>query len=123
MGWLKLTIQGSMMTSNMLTPTVMVNGARVRAEYGENVIPVYAGPTHVDISAQWLITYGQASLQADVPEGHTVEMFYAAPLHQFARGAIGFEKQKRPGKVLFAVIVTFVLLIAAFLIAAQIFGG
>jgi hypothetical protein len=110
-GWLNLTLQGSVMTSSMITPMVKINGYLVKASYGPNVIPVYAGPTRVDIEAQWLKTYGQASLETVVPEGHTVNVFYAAPMHQFARGNIGYEKQKRPGVAAFLAIIAAVLVV------------
>jgi hypothetical protein len=97
MAWLRLTLQGSPMTSSMITPAVSVNGYRVVAHYGDNLVPVWAGPNRVDISCQWLTRFGKASLELDVPPGAQVPVFYAAPLHQFSKGAIGFEKQRRPG--------------------------
>ena len=45
----------------------------------------------------WLREYGQASLEVDVAPGQVVPVFYALPWHQFTRGAIGLEKQRRPG--------------------------
>ena len=97
MGWLRLTLQGSAMTSSMITPAVTVNGWRVPSHYGENVIPVHAGPNRIDVSCQWLKKFGEATLETQVPAGGQVAAFYAAPWHQFSRGAIGYEKQKRPG--------------------------
>src|SRR4051794_39678214 len=111
MGWLRLTIQGSVMTSSMITPAVQVNGWRVPAQYGENVIPVHAGPNRVDVSCRWLFRYGEATLQTSVPPGDQVPVYYAAPMNQFSRGAIGHEKQKRPGVWGFAVGLGVVLLV------------
>ena len=116
MGWLRLTLQGSMMTSSMITPAVTLNGWRVPAEYGENVIPAYAGPTRIDVSCQWIRNYGQATLETQVPAGGQVSVFYAAPMHQFSRGAIGYEKQKRPGMLGFGVMLAVVLLVVLALI-------
>ena len=116
MGWLRLTLQGSALTSSMITPSVSINGYRVPAQYGENVIPVYAGPNRVDVSCQWLKEYGQATLQTDVPAGGQVVAYYAAPLHQFTRGAIGYEKQKRPGMAFFWVLMLVVALFVAALV-------
>ena len=59
MGWLRLTLQGSALTSSMITPAVTVNGWRVPSHYGENVIPVHAGPNRIDVSCQWLMKYGR----------------------------------------------------------------
>jgi hypothetical protein len=110
MGWLRLTLQGSPMTSSMITPTVMVNGWRVPVRYGENVIPVYAGPNRIDVSCQWLKRFGEAALDTTVPAGGQVSAYYAAPMHQFSRGAIGYEKQRRPG------VLGFTLMMAAILV-------
>jgi hypothetical protein len=111
MAWLRLTLQGSPMTSSMITPAVTVNGYRVVAHYGDNLVPVWAGSNRVDISCQWLMRFGQATLQLEVPPGAQVPVFYAAPLHQFSKGAIGFERQKRPGRVGLVVMLALVLLV------------
>ena len=118
MGWLRLTLQGSALTSSMITPAVTVNGWRVPSHYGENVIPVHAGPNRIDISCQWLMKFGAATLETQVPAGGQVTAFYAAPWHQFSRGAIGFEKQQRPGAVGFAVMMAaiVVVVVAIFLL-------
>jgi hypothetical protein len=111
MGWLRLTLQGSALTSSLITPAVTVNGWRVPSHYGENVIPVHAGPNRIDISCQWLKKFGEATLETDVPAGGQVAAFYAAPWHQFSRGAIGYDKQKRPGALGFAVMMAALLLV------------
>jgi hypothetical protein len=111
MGWLRLTLQGSMMTSSMITPAVLVNGWRVPAQYGENVIPVHAGPNRVDVSCQWLMKFGQATLETTVPDGGQVSVYYAAPLHQFSRGAIGYQKQRRPGLLGFGLVLGVIVLV------------
>src|SRR4051795_4601916 len=84
MGWLRLVLQGSAMTSSMITPAVTINGYRVPARYGENVIPVHAGPNRVEGSCQWLRRYGEATLETTVPEGGQVMAYYAAPWDQFS---------------------------------------
>lgn|GEM_PF-715254 len=97
MGTVALTVQGSVMTSSMLTPSATINGHHVATRYGRQDIPVPAGPIHLEMSAQWMRTYGQAALDFTIAPGQTVPVFYAAPLHQFTTGSIGYEKQKRKG--------------------------
>jgi hypothetical protein len=116
MGWLRLTLQGSTLTSSLITPAVTLNGWRVPSHYGENVIPVHAGPIRIDVSCQWLMKFGEATLETQVPAGGQVTAYYAAPWHQFSRGAIGHEKQRRPGAVGFSVMVAVIALVVAALV-------
>ncbi len=118
MGWLRLILQGSAMTSSMITPAVTINGYRVPSQYGENVIPVHAGPNRIDVSCVWLKTYGEATLETTVPENGQVTAYYAAPMHQWSRGAIGYEKQKRPGTIAFSVIMAVIVAIVLLLVVA-----
>lgn len=101
---LDLTIQGNVMTSSMVQPSVRINGYPVPTSYGLNRIPVYAGPVRVDVHCQWLRQFGQATLAFQVQPGQVVPAFYAVPWHQFTTGSIGHEKQKRKGAVPFFVL-------------------
>ncbi len=96
MGTIRLTIQGSVMTSNMITPSVRVNGYQVPSRYGPRTFPSMPVRTrrHRGTVAEDLRSGGP---RRPVAPGQVVDVFYAAPMHQFARGNIGFEKQKRPG--------------------------
>ncbi|GAA1514653.1 hypothetical protein [Kribbella lupini] len=109
MGMLHLTIQGSMMTSTMVPPTVHLNGYPVRVKFGRNDIPVFAGPLHIDVHSQWMRTFGQAALDCTIHPNQAVPVFYAAPYHQFTTGSIGHTKVKRKGlDVLLALVGTIV---------------
>ena len=46
-GWIDLTIQGCVLTSNMITPTVRLNGHPMPSRYGHNVYPVPPGPWRI----------------------------------------------------------------------------
>ena len=116
LGTIRLTIQGSVMTSNMLTPTLRINGHPVPTRYGTQDIPVYPGPNHLDMEAQWMRTYGQAAIDTTVAPGQVVEVWYAAPLHQFTRGNIGFNKQPRPGMGCMLVLLGILALCAALVV-------
>lgn len=96
-GIVRLTIQGSVMTSNMIVPTCTINGHLVPTRYGIQDLVVWPGRNHVALEAQWMRTYGQAAIDVDVAPGQAVDVFYATPWHQFTKGAIGLTKQKRPG--------------------------
>lgn len=96
-GWIDLTIQGSVMTSNMIPPKVLLNGHQMDSQYGRNVYPVPPGQWAIELYCQWTWKYGRARLDCNVAEGQTVPVFYAAPLSGFSKGAIGHQKQKRPG--------------------------
>lgn len=110
-GTIALTIQGSVMTSNMIVPTVKINGFPVPTRYGRQDIPVQPGPVHIEAFAQWMRTYGQAAMDFTVQPGQEVPVFYAAPMHQFTTGSMGHEKQKRKGAGAFLGLMGFLLLI------------
>ena len=96
-GTIRLTIQGSVLTSNMLCPSATINGHPVPTRYGTQDLTVWPGRNHVALQAQWLMTYGQAALDVDVAPGQVIDVFYAAPMHQFTTGSIGLTKQPRKG--------------------------
>lgn len=119
LGTIRLTIQGSMMTANALTPRVRINGYPAPSRYGVQDLPVYAGPNHIDVDAQWMRTYGQAGIDTSVAPGQVVEVWYASPMHQFARGNIGFTKQPRPGMgCLWVALGVFALLVVVLVLGA-----
>jgi hypothetical protein len=117
MGTLLLTVQGSALTSNMIAPSVTLNGYPVPTSYGENALPVRPGPIRVAVQAQWMRAYGQAAIDVEVRPGEAVHVWYAAPWHQFTSGSIGFEKQRRRGGGAFVVfLLVLVLVVAGFVV-------
>jgi hypothetical protein len=112
-GWIRLTVQGSVVTNSTISPRVRLNGHPVASSYGQNVFAVPPGRWHVDVDCTWMRTYGQAAIDLDVAEGQTVDAFYGPPYHQFTSGRIGLEKQRRPGLRGLALVLTapFVLLV------------
>lgn len=110
-GLLRVNIQGSVMTSSMLVPKLLVDGYEVASVYGANAFAVAAGRHQVELYAQWMRRYGQASMAVEVPAGGVLDVFYAAPLHQFSRGSIGLTKQPHKGMALFGVMIAFVLVV------------
>jgi hypothetical protein len=108
-----------MWTANAITPRVRINGYPVPSRYGVQDLPVYAGPNHIDVDTQWMRTYGQAGIDTMVAPGQVVEVWYAPPVHQFARGNIGFSRQPRPGMATLSV----VLAAVAFVIVLSVLGS
>lgn len=123
MGTVDLTIQGSVMTSSMITPDAWINGHPVRVAYGTTPVPVPAGPVRVDLSAQWLRRYGQATLEFTLEPGQRVPVHYVAPMHQFTTGSIGHEPVKRKGMTAFLLtLVGIVALVAAIFVLPVVLG-
>ncbi|WP_265447241.1 hypothetical protein [Flexivirga meconopsidis] len=107
---IRLTVQGSVLTSNMLTPKVQIDGYPVSVSYGLNTIPVPPGTHTVSAHATWIVQYGQASYDVTLAPGQTVDVYYAAPFVQFMKGSMGPTKQPRKGLwVLIAVIVLIIV--------------
>ena len=121
-GTIRLTVQGSAFSVG-LVPTVLVNGYRVNARFGTLDVPVWAGPTRVEAHAQWMRRYGEAMLDVDVPPGAVVPVHYAAPWHQFSRGAIGHEPQSRPGAGFMWVMVAVLVVVLVLVPLAGVFAG
>jgi hypothetical protein len=84
-GPIRLIVQGNSFTADMAKPFVRLNGYPVATKYGENVHPVPPGPWHVEINCQWLREYGQAAYDVEVPEGQTVDVYYAPLLEPGVR--------------------------------------
>ncbi|MBS43952.1 MAG: hypothetical protein CMH83_12475 [Nocardioides sp.] len=116
--WVDLTVQGSMLTSSPVTPTVLLNGWVVPARYGANRFPVPPGPCRVEASNQWLRRYGQAHLDFHAGPGQVVPVFYASPYHQFSRGAMGHVRQQRPGVLGLVLLVLAMVAVVALVVAA-----
>jgi hypothetical protein len=119
-GAIVLTVQGSPMTSSMLTPKVSIDGYPVPASYGVNRLPLPAGRHTVSAYATWLVKYGQASYDVNVQPGESVSVFYAAPMMQFMKGAMGPTKQKRRGMWVFLVLILIVIAIVVLVVVAGI---
>lgn len=115
-GTIRMTVQGSELTTNLVPPTVLVNGHRLSSRFGTMDVPVWAGRNRVDVHAQWMRRYGEASLEFDVAPGQAVPVFYAMPWHQFTHGSMGFEKQKRRGLGVLLAIVAVPIAIVALLV-------
>ncbi|MER7557629.1 hypothetical protein ABTZ46_11840 [Nocardioides sp. NPDC126508] len=119
-GWIDLTIQGSHMTSNLIVPTVLLNGHQMPTQYGRNVFPVPPGHWSVEMYTQWTWRFGKAALSFDVAEGQTVPVFYAAPATTFQKGAIGHVKQKKPGVLALVAVLVVLLLVIVGIVALTI---
>ena len=102
---LSFTVQGSMMTSNLIAPTLTIDGHLAPVPVtGTRQIPIMSGRHHLRAHSQWLRRYGHASLEIDVVPGQTLEVFYAPPYHQFSDdGSMGLSPQPREGRAFFII--------------------
>ena len=105
LGYVLLTVQGSVLSSSVVKPRVTLNGQPVDASYGESRLTVRPGPWRVEASCWWLLTYGRAAHDVDVRPGEVVRLWYAPPWHQLSSGAIGTEPQRRKGALVLLVLV------------------
>ncbi|WP_460702348.1 hypothetical protein [Myceligenerans halotolerans] len=95
---LRFTVQGNVMTSNMVPPMLTIDGHKAPSRMSGSVdIPIESGRHHLEASSQWLRRYGQAAFDVHVAPEQTLEVFYAPPFHQFTSGAMGLTRQKRKG--------------------------
>ncbi|OUZ11707.1 hypothetical protein BHE97_04160 [Aeromicrobium sp. PE09-221] len=118
-GFIDLTLQGSAVTATPVTPSVRINGYPTRVSYGTNRIAMPPGRAFIEVDCQWMLTYGRASIDVEVPEHGAVPVFYAPPYHQFTRGAIGHQPQKRRGLAgVFGIIGAIVLVLTLLVLIA-----
>lgn len=118
---IKFTVQGNVMSSNLVAPALTIDGQRAPAPNagGSTVIPVPPGQHRLEAYSQWMRQYGQASLDVSVPPHAMVEVFYAPPYHQFTTGAMGLTAQPRKGMTgLVVVLAVVVVLIILFVVAS-----
>lgn len=106
-------IQGSELTANLIVPTLLLDGRQVPSRYGENAYQLPAGRHRVELYGQWMRRYGQALLDVDLVPGAALDVYYAAPWHQFTTGSIGFVKQPRRGAGWLAVVLVLCVLVVA----------
>lgn len=121
--FVRLHLQGSALTGSMIAPTVTINGYRVPANYGENLIPVHPGPTLVEAKASWLREYGQAGYEVNVAPGQVVDLWYAQPWTQFQTGSMGPTKQQRKGGLVMAGVLGAIVLVIVVLPVLGVFAG
>lgn len=115
-GVVQVNIQGSVMTSNMITPSLLLDGMPMQSRYGANQLLVMPGWHRIELYAQWMRRYGQAYIDLDVAPGSFTEIYYAAPAHQFTTGNIGYTKQPRKGMWMMWLIFGFLAFVIAFML-------
>jgi len=109
---LRFTVQGNVLTSNLVPPTLTIDGFPAPISLGSSTIPIQPGTHRLEVYSQWLRRYGQATLDVSIPPNAMIGVFYAAPFHQFATGALGLTQQKRKGLgVLLGVLIGLLLVI------------
>jgi hypothetical protein len=97
---LSFTVQGNIMTSNWIAPTLTIDGYPVAAPItGSRRVPIWSGRHHLRAHSQWLWNYGHAAIDIDVLPGQTLEVFYAPPHRNTIKdGSMGLRPQRRKGR-------------------------
>ncbi|MGJ3509674.1 hypothetical protein [Enemella sp. A6] len=124
-GNIEITVQGHVLLSNFVPPTVTIDGHKIQGVgvSAPVTVPVPPGRRHIEAYSQWLRRYGQASLDVDVRPGELVRVYYAPPLHQFATGNMGLERQEMKGLgcliavILFIVVAVLAVVLIPFLLS------
>lgn len=121
-GTIELHVQGNILVSNLVPPTVTIDGHKIAGVHVHQSVPVPvpAGMRHIEAHSQWMRKYGQAALDVEVRPGEHVHVYYAPPLHQFTTGNLGTEKQPMKGKGCFIGLMAFLLLIIVFVVVMTI---
>lgn len=78
------------------SPKATINGHEVRLKWGENVLPAPLGVHQIEVHVPYLWKFGKASLVVDNTQG-VPDIYYAAPVWTWAKGAIGPQPQNPPG--------------------------
>lgn len=96
---LSFTVQGTIMTSNLVAPTLTIDGFPAPVPVvGNRTFAIMSGRHRLQAHAQWMRRYGHAAIDVDIAPGQTLEVFYAPPHHQFSEeGAMGLNPQTRKG--------------------------
>lgn len=102
---LSFTVQGNIMTSNLIAPTLTIDDHLAPVPVtGTRQIPIVSGHHHLRAHSQWLRRFGHAGMEIDVAPGQTLEVFYAPPYHQFSDdGSMGLSPQPRTGRAFFII--------------------
>lgn len=87
--WLTFMLAG-------FAPKATINGHPVNLSWGENVIPAPAGQHLIEIWVPYLWKFGKASLTVD-NTGGAPQVYYAAPVWTWMRGALSTSEVKSPG--------------------------
>ncbi|WP_454859278.1 hypothetical protein [Promicromonospora soli] len=124
---LSFTVQGNIMTSNLIAPTLTIDGHLAPVPIsGTRQIPIMSGRHHLQVHSQWMRRYGHAAIDIDVVPGQNLEVFYAPPYHQFSNdGSMGLTPQARKGRGLIIglwVFVGLVILLPAVAVVAVLVG-
>lgn len=121
---LRFTVQGNVMTSSFVPPTLLIDGFKAPTRVAGTVdIPVEAGRHRLDVFGQWLRRYGEAAMELDIEPGQVVEVYYAPPFHQFATGELGLTPQRRKGAWLMWALFGFIAVVVVLPVVVAVVAG
>jgi hypothetical protein len=82
-----------------MKPTAVINGHTVPLEWGQNILQAQPGVHHIEIYCQYLWKIGKAQITVDNTTAPAAPVYYAAPWHNFAKGAVAQQPVKNPGGI------------------------
>lgn len=112
-----------LLSEQMITPSVRINGHPATAGWGRNVYPTHPGRHQIDCAQNYMWSFGAQSMTVDVPPGRSVEVHYTGPVVSFGAGRMGFEEQPRPGMVAFGLMIGIPVLLALLMFLAAIISA
>lgn len=95
-----------LLSDQMISPLIRINGYPAPARWGPNFFPTPAGPHQIVWSSRYLWEFGPQTMHLDIPPGQSVEVHYSGPMVTFGSGRMGFTEQPRPGFVVWIVLIS-----------------
>lgn len=101
-GWLRLTVQHGLLTRGKVAPDLWVDGTRVPASTGENLVPLPPGLHRVEVRPP--LHLGRARTEVEVVQGQVTPLYYAPPLARTDVGRFGPVPVQPQGRLFLAMV-------------------
>lgn len=95
-----------LLSEQLISPSVRINGHPATARWGQNFYPTHAGHHQIDCASTYMWQFGPQSMTVNIPPGQSVEVHYTGPVVTFGSGKMGYEEQPRPGFVAWILLIS-----------------